>query len=242
MSEPTRGDGPCRNGHLYDRSPSGTCRPCANAARARGRGARRAEAAKLRVKPPARKCGHPWTDRMRTKPDCNTCNQNRARAYEDRKRGGPPRKPDPEKFPCGHSRADARRGNQNSCGTCHREKQKARYRADPETHRNKAKAYQKANRDKANARTRRFYEQHPGYDARRSYAPDAETREWLTIIAGDPCAYCGAPSGAVDHILAASQGGAHHWSNFTATCRACNSSKRDRPLLAWMLSRRAAAT
>lgn len=190
---------------------------------------------------------------MRTKPDCNTCNQNRARAYADKKRGGPPRrfapkepggKPtryDPERFPCGHSRLTESRPGKNTCAPCHKEAQKRRYHADPVTHRAKAVSWQKANPESVRERSRRFRQRNPGYDAARKYAPDAETRDWLDIIAADPCSYCGGASNAVDHIKAVSRGGANHWSNFAPTCRSCNSSKRDRELLLWLLAFRSEA-
>lgn len=183
-----------------------------------------------------RPCGHPWSDRMATKPDCRSCNRERAKRYADAKRGAPPRVIDPERFPCGHSRVSETRPGKNTCAPCHKEAQKRRYHADPQAHRAKVIAYQKANRAGANERSRRFRERSPGYDSVRKYAPDDDTREWLGLIAMDPCSYCGGPSDAVDHILAVSRGGANHWSNFAPTCRACNSSKRDRPLLAWLLA------
>ncbi len=69
------------------------------------------------------------------------------------------------------------------------------------------------------------------YDAARQYAADADTRAWLDIMAEDPCAYCGGTSNAVEHIEPVSRPGAHDWSNSAPTCRRCNGSKRDRPLL-----------
>jgi 5-methylcytosine-specific restriction endonuclease McrA len=34
--------------------------------------------------------------------------------------------------------------------------------------------------------------------------------------------------------------GEHDWTNLTGACKACNASKRERPLLLWMLERRPA--
>lgn len=59
-----------------------------------------------------------------------------------------------------------------------------------------------------------------------------------TILLGDPCSYCGAePVGfsGPDHIEPFIFGGGGEWENLTAACRACNSSKGDKPLLLWLL-------
>lgn len=144
---------------------------------------------------------------------------------------------DPTTRPCGHPRSDQRRTKPGSCGTCHRESQKRRYRAAPALHREKALAWQAVNRETVNHKLRRFREQNPGYDAARRYSPDAETREWLVIIRGDPCAYCGAAMEQVDHIDPVSRGGPNHWTNFAPACGRCNASKHDSALLSWLLHR-----
>lgn len=239
MPRPTPVGQPCKKGHPYDRLPRGDCRPCM-LERSRDY-KRKARAAKRLPRPELRVCGHPWSDRMRTKPDCASCNRARAKRYADAKRGGPPRTIDPERFPCGHSRLTETRPGKNTCAPCHKEAQKRRYHSDPKTHRRKAVEWQKANPTSVRERSRRFRERNPGYDAVRKYAPDPETREWLDVIAADPCAYCGGPSQAVDHIKPVSRGGANHWTNFTPSCRSCNSSKRDRELLQWLLAFRSAA-
>jgi hypothetical protein len=52
----------------------------------------------------------------------------------------------------------------------------------------------------------------------------------------DPCAYCAAPADALDHILPLAAGGTDEdGMNLTAACRACNSRKRSRPLLHFLL-------
>ena len=65
----------------------------------------------------------------------------------------------------------------------------------------------------------------------------AETNEYLDVLSGDPCAYCGALATTVDHIEALSRGGNHDWENLTAACRRCNSRKQGLPLLMYLLSR-----
>lgn len=55
------------------------------------------------------------------------------------------------------------------------------------------------------------------------------------------CAYCGRKMErlTIDHITPLSQRGMHSKENIVPACRSCNSSKRERTLLQWMLSRRA---
>jgi 5-methylcytosine-specific restriction endonuclease McrA len=47
------------------------------------------------------------------------------------------------------------------------------------------------------------------------------------------CAYCGAQSQSIDHILARSRGGLHVTQNCVPACLACNGSKSDREVLSW---------
>ncbi len=58
--------------------------------------------------------------------------------------------------------------------------------------------------------------------------------QWRRILKGDPCAYCGDPSRDADHIHATWTGGERGWTNMTASCRRCNSSKNARTLLAFL--------
>jgi 5-methylcytosine-specific restriction endonuclease McrA len=43
-----------------------------------------------------------------------------------------------------------------------------------------------------------------------------------------------------DHIDPVSRGGEHSLANLVVCCQACNSGKRDKPLLVWLACRRAA--
>jgi 5-methylcytosine-specific restriction endonuclease McrA len=45
---------------------------------------------------------------------------------------------------------------------------------------------------------------------------------------GHRCQYCGASAENIDHVIPKSRGGAHSWDNVVASCRPCNSRKRDR--------------
>nr|WP_320670781.1 HNH endonuclease [Patulibacter sp. DM4] len=70
---------------------------------------------------------------------------------------------------------------------------------------------------------------------------------WLRLLRADPCAYCGARTGTartIDHVEPRSRstrgiGSAHGWINVVAACQRCNGAKADRPLLLFLLTRRA---
>jgi 5-methylcytosine-specific restriction endonuclease McrA len=59
-------------------------------------------------------------------------------------------------------------------------------------------------------------------------------RNYMRIIDGDPCSYCGVASDSVDHIIPLSRGGGHSWDNLTAACIRCNSGKFNLPLLQFL--------
>lgn len=61
--------------------------------------------------------------------------------------------------------------------------------------------------------------------------------EYRLLIAGNPCAYCGSPSDTVDHIEAVHVGGTDRWMNLAAACQSCNSSKKTKSPLEFMLWR-----
>lgn len=58
--------------------------------------------------------------------------------------------------------------------------------------------------------------------------------DWRNILRKDPCAYCGDPGGAVDHIIPRSQGGVRDHTNETGCCQSCNSRKYTTPLMLFM--------
>lgn len=69
-----------------------------------------------------------------------------------------------------------------------------------------------------------------------------EAREYITTIFKDPCVYCGRVAGTVDHIDPVSLGGSNDWDNLASACRACNSMKNNKLLLAFLLYKREPAT
>ena len=49
------------------------------------------------------------------------------------------------------------------------------------------------------------------------------------------CIYCGSGEDlTIDHIIALDNGGPHRQDNLVVACRSCNSSKRAKPLMAWL--------
>lgn len=69
---------------------------------------------------------------------------------------------------------------------------------------------------------------------RRGIKYDTDAREYVTMILNDPCAYCGAPATEIDHIDPVNGGGTGEWTNLTPSCRSCNASKHDKPLLRFL--------
>ncbi len=67
----------------------------------------------------------------------------------------------------------------------------------------------------------------------------SEALEYRELIANDPCAYCGALSTSVDHIEAVHVGGSDRWTNLARACQSCNSSKKAKSILEFMLWRQA---
>lgn len=54
------------------------------------------------------------------------------------------------------------------------------------------------------------------------------------------CVYCLSRATTLDHVVPVSKGGAHTKANLVPSCKSCNSSKHDRPLIVWLSERKAA--
>ena len=68
----------------------------------------------------------------------------------------------------------------------------------------------------------------------------ALSRHGVFIRDAHACQYCGRSAENVDHVVPRSRGGPHDWENVVASCRRCNSRKKDRtPEEAGMTLRRA---
>ncbi len=63
---------------------------------------------------------------------------------------------------------------------------------------------------------------------------DYDSRDYADVLYADPCSYCGERADTVDHIEPKYLGGENHWSNFTAACISCNSSKGTTNLLEFL--------
>ncbi len=59
--------------------------------------------------------------------------------------------------------------------------------------------------------------------------------DYAEVVRFDPCSYCFDAGGSVDHIVPLNAGGMDVWENYTGSCRSCNSSKRDKDVLSFML-------
>lgn len=80
------------------------------------------------------------------------------------------------------------------------------------------------------------------YDRRRrAVRHDAQTQAYVWLLKHDPCARCGrrfsgeGERNAADHIVSLRADGRDSWENMTSLCRRCNASKKDRPLLLWLI-------
>lgn len=85
--------------------------------------------------------------------------------------------------------------------------------------------YRAANREKEIARRH----------ARRDMPLDDDARAFIRILLRDPCSYCGGSSGTIDHIVPVADGGTNDCWNLTSACLSCNSRKRTRSLLEYLL-------
>ena len=66
----------------------------------------------------------------------------------------------------------------------------------------------------------------------------SEDLAYSSTLLLDPCSYClSSQSGTIDHIVPIALGGNSRWDNLTASCKSCNSSKNDTPLLLFLLRR-----
>jgi hypothetical protein len=67
-----------------------------------------------------------------------------------------------------------------------------------------------------------------------TWPPIPDLTGWTTVLAADPCAYCGGSAGGVDHILPHARGGEDVAENLTGCCGHCNAVKSATPLLLFL--------
>lgn len=113
--------------------------------------------------------------------------------------------------------ASKRRSNQRNVDTI-RQQRRRWYRENIEYARSKRRVYNKIS-----------------YSRRKAARYTPEAKEYVRLILNEPCSYCGSPGKAIDHIVPVSKGGDGDWTNLASACTPCNSSKRDRSLLEFLL-------
>lgn len=146
------------------------------------------------------------------------------------------------------------------CRPCLAAYQRARREADPRRARAEWAAWERRNKAKVRASARTYKARNAARrkrynsdwwashkDLAREYAQARRSRrvgaggvvsaKWAAVLRGDPCSYCSKPGGTVDHVVALNDGGSNAESNVAGCCQSCNSSKRDRRLVAWLLGR-----
>lgn len=129
--------------------------------------------------------------------------------------------------------------------------QKARRAADPVARKASEKRYREnylaKHPERAREAWRRYRKTHP--EVSREHGRQRRAR--LNLVETSPfdvgqlfddyarlCAYCLEPATEIDHVVAITKGGGHTIENCVPTCRTCNSSKNNTPLLVWMATRR----
>lgn len=120
-----------------------------------------------------------------------------------------------------------------------RRKIDARFRANHrEQEQQRAIAYRKRNPSKRLEWARSNPEKQAAIYAKRSFARRGGDRFSISLaeirkMYASPCAYCGAPSEHIDHIMPLARGGRHSIGNLTGACKNCNLSKGSKFITEW---------
>ena len=135
--------------------------------------------------------------------------------------------------------------------TAYKENNKEKITAQQKDHRLKhpevRENYRKANAEKIAAQVREYQIAHPeklalSDNKRRARKLNngvfSMTGKELKRLYAYPCAYCGAPSKHIDHIIPISRGGTHSIGNLVGACAPCNQSKGVRFITEWKKSQR----
>lgn len=104
--------------------------------------------------------------------------------------------------------------------------------ANPEKVRTGSKVYYSTPEGKLSSR---IAEQRRRAHGREVGDGGTDAREYIVILAQDPCCYCGAPMEHIDHIIPLALCGDNSWENLTAACGHCNTSKGSKKLIDWMV-------
>ena len=127
---------------------------------------------------------------------------------------------------------------ESACKPCKLALNAATYAANPRKHRALVQRWEKQNRDKV-----RGYVKQRRAKRKNASVSDLTEQEWLTLLAanGNACAFCGSGDDLTqDHAVPLSRGGEHTLTNIIPACRSCNSRKRTRTALEFLLHRMAA--
>lgn len=120
-----------------------------------------------------------------------------------------------------------------------RQRKREWYEANRERMIERAVQWRKDNHARARENERRSRARHPEHTrlqtAARRAGKGPDERDYIRVLVGDPCSYCGGEAGSIDHIVPLAADGGNEWSNLTAACVRCNSSKNSRSLLAYLL-------
>jgi 5-methylcytosine-specific restriction endonuclease McrA len=129
-----------------------------------------------------------------------------------------------------------------------------RYYKNQEMKKEERRKYRNKHPDKVNLTNRKYYASHSEYREqamerwrkRRIVELNAPgdgftLKQWKELKSeyGHRCAYCNQVKPLQqDHVIPLSKGGRHESNNIVPACKSCNGSKRDTPLLIWMLQKR----
>lgn len=104
----------------------------------------------------------------------------------------------------------------------------ADYERASDAYKERTRQWNEANRERRRSHQR-------AYKERMAAVDHASVAEYTEILRRDPCCYCGDAMDVIDHIDPLKLSSDHSPDNLTAACAPCNSDKRAKPLLIWML-------
>ena len=143
------------------------------------------------------------------------------------------------------------RANKNAWNQAHPEKARARAKQwaqnNPDKKRQLNRLWEIANPEKIRLKERNWRANNPQKVLKsnlrrrsrvRAGGIYAVSKKEIFAILSQPCFYCGSRDfPTVDHIVPVSRLGRHSIGNLIAACKSCNSSKRDRTIMEWRLSK-----
>jgi len=152
-------------------------------------------------------------------------------------------------------RRSTKDGLHSYCKPCHvesvqewreknRERRKAADRSRYAANRDRIRAYMRdwdrSNRDAAKAHNFNRNHRRRSLIASVTGSSTKQERDVLRASYLGICAYCSSPATTFDHVVSLSRGGSNGIENLTPACRPCNSAKRERSLLQFLMMRKAA--